>query len=88
MLNYNREACAISDPDLQRVIITGGFYTSNLLASNTVSVYGIKGWIEDLEPIGQGRYDHACTSFLSSEERVKEDFLFHCEKSVIFRSTI
>ena len=76
MLNYNSYACAIPDPDLQRVIITGGYYTDIV---NTVSVYGVQGWIQDLEPLGQGRYHHACVSFLSAGERVKQNILFQCE---------
>ena len=76
MLNYNSYACAIPDPDLQRVIITGGYYTLN-----TVSVYRVEGWIEDLEPLGQGRYDHACASFLSAGERVKQNILLQSENN-------
>ena len=75
MLNYNSYACAIPDPDLQRVIITGGW------SLNTVSVYGVQGWIQDLEPLGQGRYQHACTSFLSDGERVKQNILLQCENN-------
>ena len=44
------------------VIVTGGSYTPE-----TVSVYGLNGWIEDLPPLHVGRKDHACTSFISAE---------------------
>ena len=44
------------------VIITGGSYYEE-----TVSVYGLEGWIKDLPPLNVGRKDHACTSFISSE---------------------
>ena len=63
-LNWHRYTCSIPDPDLQRVTITGGVYTS------TVSVYGVLGWIEDLKPLVQRRNDHACSSFLSGQKRV------------------
>jgi len=62
-LRYDtRDACAIADPDNMTVIITGGSYYEE-----TVSVYGLDGWIEDLPPLNVGRKDHACTSFISSE---------------------
>ena len=57
-----RDACAIADPENMTVIITGGSYTPE-----TVSVYGLNGWIEDLPPLHVGRKDHACTSFISGE---------------------
>ena len=41
---------------------------------NTVSVYGVQGWIEDLQPLGRNRQGHACASFLSAGERVKSEF--------------
>ena len=71
-------ACAIPDPDLQRVIISGGWYTRN-----TVSVYGVKGWIEDLQPLEQGREYHACASFLSAGERVKRPIYFNVSYSFL-----
>ena len=61
---YSR-ACAI--PNSDTVIITGGDFTRN-----TVSVYNVGGWQEDLPPLNTGRYWHACTSFWSDERRVKE----------------
>ena len=57
-----RDACAITDPDNMTVIITGGSYYEE-----TVSVYGLDGWIEDLPSLHDGRKDHACTSFISTE---------------------
>ena len=74
MLNSNRYGCSIPDPDLQRVIITGGVNTGVTL--NTVSVYWGLGWIDDLEPLGQGRSFHACASFLSNGQRVNKNILF------------
>ena len=76
MLNLNRRACAIPDPDLQSVIITGGYYTMN-----KVSEYSTLRWIQDLEPLGQGRRVHACASFLSAGERVKQNILIQCENN-------
>ena len=57
---YYSHACSIEDPDNQRVVITGGQYTNT-----TVSVYGLQGWVEDLQPLNIGRYQHACTSYAS-----------------------
>ena len=59
-------ACAIEDSDNQTVIITGGYYTRT-----TVSVYGLQGWIEDLQPLNTGRYWHACSSYMSGMTRVR-----------------
>ena len=65
-----RDACAITDPDNITVILTGGSYTPE-----TVSVYGLNGWIEDLPPLNVGRKDHACTSFISNVgDRVSHRF--------------
>ena len=63
---FDRYACAISDPDNEEVIITGGRVTMT-----TVSVYSEAGWQRDLAPLNQGRYEHACSSFISEGERVK-----------------
>ena len=62
---YFSKACAIPDGDT--VIITGGESTKN-----TVSVYNVEGWQEDLPPLNTGRYHHACSSFWSGERRVYE----------------
>jgi len=56
-------ACAIPDEDT--VIITGGRYTRN-----TVSVYSVEGWQEDLPPLNTERSYHACSSYMSGERRV------------------
>ena len=61
---YYSDACAIPDGDT--VIITGGL--NNL---NTVSIYNVEGWQQDLPPLNTGRYDHACTSYWSDERRVR-----------------
>ena len=62
---YSSYACAI--PNSDTVIITGG--TSTL---NTVAVYNVGGWQEDLPPLNTGRYYHACSSFWSDERKVKK----------------
>jgi len=59
------EACSIEDPDTETVVITGGRYTST-----TVSVYGLQGWVEDLQPLHTGRYWHACTSYKTAGTQV------------------
>ena len=48
---------------------------------NTVSVYGVQGWIEDLDSLIQGRGSHACASFLSAGERVKQNILLQSENN-------
>ena len=58
--------CAIDDPDTQTVIITGGGWTRS-----TVSVYGLQGWVEDLQPLNTGRYFHACSSYKTGGTRVR-----------------
>ena len=67
-----RIACAIPEDDT--VIITGGFYrdgADNPAVLNTVSVYNVEGWQEDLPPLNTGRCDHACSSFWSEGRKVK-----------------
>ena len=63
LIIYYSMACAIPSGDT--VIITGGMYTKN-----TVSVYNVGGWLEDLPPLNTGRHYHACSSFWSDERRV------------------
>ena len=36
-----------------------------------VSVYGVKGWEEDLPFLNTGRRDHACSSYMSGGTRVR-----------------
>ena len=66
-----RNACAIDDPDTQTVIITGGSPTTDYFNSSFVHVYGLEGYQRDLEPMNIGRQNHACTSFMSEEKRVR-----------------
>ena len=61
---YCSYACAI--PDDESVVMTGGVATSN-----TVSVYNTQGWLEDLPSLNMGRYQHACTSYMSGENKVR-----------------
>ena len=63
-LTSERHVCAI--PDNDEVILTGGM-TWTL---TTVSVYNEAGWLRDLTPLNQGRYRHACSSFILDGERV------------------
>ena len=46
-------------------MITGGYYTEN-----TVSVYSLQGWLNDLPRLNTGRREHACTTFVSDGARV------------------
>jgi len=67
-------ACAIPDPDMDTVVITGGspYETSGTVDafSTKVAVYSPQGWLHDLPPLRTGRYYHACTSFVSGGRRM------------------
>ena len=63
-----RDSCAIPDPDTDTVVITGGRYSQN-----TVSVYSVQGWQDDLPGLITGRYSHACAGYMSGERRVRLD---------------
>ena len=54
-----RWACSI--PLDNKVVLTGGIFTLT-----TVFLYNKEGWVEDLAPLTQERYGHACTNFLSA----------------------
>ena len=69
---YYSETCGIEDPDTQTVVITGGYLTGRLSIMNTVSLYGIQGWIEDLPSLNYNRYQHACSSYMSGGSRVRD----------------
>ena len=60
-------ACAIPDPDTDTVVVTGGDYPGA-----KVYVYSVQGWQEDLPSLNIGRYDHACTSYMTGEKRVSK----------------
>ena len=62
--NYLSQQCAI--PDTDSVVITGGGNERQ-----TVSRYNVLGWQEDLPPLNQGRYDHACAAYISDGRRVR-----------------
>ena len=62
---YYSSACAIPDPDTDTVVVTGGDYDLNI-----VSVYSEQGWQEDLPSLNTGRWNHACTSYMSEGKRV------------------
>ena len=66
----DRYACAISDAYFEEVIITGGHLTGNN-AMKTVSVYSEAGWQRDLTPLNQGRFNHACSSYVNGGKKVK-----------------
>ena len=65
---YYSCACALEDPDTSTVVITGGYYYTT-----TVSVYGTQGWQEDLQSLNVGRFLHACSSYMSGEDRVRSN---------------
>ncbi len=62
---FDRWACAIPDQDEEEVIITGGFDIMT-----TVSVYNEAGWQRDLASLNQGRYRHACGSYVNGGKKV------------------
>ena len=68
---YYSSACSIEDPDKENIVITGGYDTNTFDSSTTVSVYNLQGWVEDLQPLNDGRRSHACTSYMSGGTRVR-----------------
>ncbi len=66
---FRGNACAISDPENQQVIITGGGDPEIEITAN-VTVYGHRGWVEDLPNMNYKRAEHGCTSYLSQGKRV------------------
>ena len=58
------------DPIEEMLFVTGGF------EMNKVSMYTAEGWNLDLPDLVEGRKKHACTSFLSGENRVREIFVW------------
>merc|ERR1711971_1542538 len=66
--NFYSSSCAISNRDT--VIITGGRGVSYEDTMTTVSVYSVKGWLQDLPSLNTGRSNHACSSYWSGERRV------------------
>ena len=69
LCTFDREACAIPDPDNGEIIITGGMDNRNL-----VSVYNEAGWQRDLTQLNQGRKLHACGSYYNGGEKVNNKF--------------
>ena len=65
---FDRDGCAIPDPDNEEVIITGGQRTMT-----TVSVYNKAGHQRDLANLNTGRRVHACTSFIYQNTKVVTD---------------
>ena len=62
---FDSFACSIPDQDKEELIITGGSDTRT-----TVSVYNEAGWQRDLASLNQGRYYHACTSYVNGGKKV------------------
>ena len=58
-------------PDGDEVILTGGRDTSYInYPYNAVSKYNRNGWVSDLKNMNSRRYDHACGSFMNSNNEV------------------
>ena len=62
----NRRACAIADPENEEVIVTGGHYTLT-----KVSIYNKNGHQRDLPDLSKGRDEHACSSFIYDQTKVR-----------------
>ena len=59
------------------MIITGGGDPEvDIVQLVSVTVYGNKGWIEDLPNMQYRRTEHGCTSYLSMGKRVS--LLYYC----------
>ena len=68
-----RSACAITEEDTRTVVITGGHGVHASTSTQTLRKairYGMDGWVENLEDMNRERKLHACTSYISSGERV------------------
>ena len=66
---FRGNACAISDPENNQVILTGGG-DPEIEIFNNVTVYGVQGWVEDLPNMKYKRAQHGCTSYISKGNRV------------------
>ena len=62
----NRRACAIADPQNEEVIVTGGYHTLT-----KVSIYNKNGHQRDLPDLSKGRDEHACSSFIYDQTKVR-----------------
>ena len=58
-LYYCRDACGIDLGD--SYVVTGGYYS---YSSQKVAQYSLSGEVTYLADLQQGRYRHACTSFI------------------------
>ena len=69
-----RSACAIAEEDTRTVVITGGHsspsHSTSIQTLRKAIRYGMDGWVENLEDMNRERKLHACTSYISSGERV------------------
>ena len=78
--------CAI--PQADTVIITGGY---NRNTWNTVSVYTVEGWQEDLPPLNTNRSAHACSIYWSVDRRVRKYegvVIIYTKHIKLFRSSL
>eukprot|EP00091_Calanus_sinicus_P015084 TRINITY_DN32985_c0_g1_i1.p1 TRINITY_DN32985_c0_g1~~TRINITY_DN32985_c0_g1_i1.p1 ORF type:complete len:197 (-),score=47.87 TRINITY_DN32985_c0_g1_i1:89-598(-) len=64
--HQTQSACAIPSDDSTSVILTGGYYTQNL-----VTRYTDTGFVEELPPLLEGRMYHACGSYHHGETMVQ-----------------
>ena len=81
-LSLGSYACAIPDHGNEEVIITGG-HLSGDNGMKTVSVYSEAGWQRDLTPLSQGRFNHACGSYVNEGKKVKNTWWCKKHQSLI-----
>ena len=65
--SFSSYACAISDGS--EVVLTGGFGNRK-----EVILYNLNGFVADLPRLKTGRQYHACSSYVSGTQTVKNDF--------------
>ena len=62
------EACAIADTTTDTVVITGGSYPGD---GHLVKRYNTNGYMEDLAPLKEKRWNHGCGSYQKGGTQVK-----------------
>merc|ERR1712032_527378 len=94
---FTDDACAI--PSKDTVIITGGKSHGDRLNPvadrlNTMGVYTVEGWKEDLPPLNTNRSAHACSFYWSVDRRIlivtggRQDFVSFTDTTETFDSNL
>ena len=78
MINVYSESCPSCLIDEgETFLLTGGTYSME-----TVSRYDINGWLEDLDNLNTGRFDHGCTKY-TNNDGVKVRMIGKCKYIII-----